>query len=63
MSLSFIIWVIGVILAIKAILEILKWDINAIIKLLLIIVLICTSWIGLIIYYLWGKNNLPKLLK
>jgi len=60
---TFVIWLIGAILTVMAILDILKWDINVIVKLLLCIVLFCTSWIGLIVYYLWGKNNLPKLLK
>ena len=58
-----IIWLIGVILAIKAVLEILKWNINPIVKILVAILLLATSWIGLIIYYLWGKDNLERLLK
>ncbi len=58
-----IIWLIGVILAIKAVLEILKWNINPIVKILVAVLLLITSWVGLIIYYLWGKDNLEKLLK
>ena len=58
-----IICLIGVILAIKAVLEILKWNINPIVKILVAVLLLITSWIGLIIYYLWGKDNLEKLLK
>ena len=58
-----IIWLIGVILAIKAVLEILKWNINPIVKILVAVLLLITCWIGLIIYYLWGKDNLEKLLK
>ena len=58
-----IIWLIGVILAIKAVLEILKWNINPIVKILVAVLLLITSWIGLIIYYLRGKDNLEKLLK
>lgn len=61
--LTTIIWLIGVILAIKAVLEILKWNINPIVKILVAVLLLITSWIGLIIYYLWGKDNLEKLLK
>ena len=56
--LGFIIWLIGVILAVKAVLDILKWNINPIVKILVAILLLATSWIGLIIYYLWGKDNL-----
>ncbi len=61
--LTTIIWLIGVILAIKAVLEILKWNINPIVKILVAVLLLITSWVGLIIYYLWGKDNLEKLLK
>ena len=61
--LGFIIWLIGVILAVKAVIDILKWNINPIVKILVAILLICTSWIGLIIYYVWGKDNLESLLK
>ncbi|MBQ9884259.1 MAG: hypothetical protein Q4D30_04610 [Bacteroidales bacterium] len=61
--LGFIIWLIGVILAVKAVLDILKWNINPIVKILVAILLLATSWIGLIIYYLWGKDNLERLLK
>ena len=59
--LGFIIWLIGVILAVKAVLDILKWNINPIVKILVAILLLATSWIGLIIYYLWGKDNLERL--
>ena len=61
--LGFIIWLIGVILAVKAVLDILKWNINPIVKILVAILLLATSWIGLIIYYIWGKDNLERLLK
>jgi len=61
--LGFIIWLIGVILCVKAVLEILKWNVNPIVKILVAILLIVTSWVGLIIYYFWGKDNLEKMLK
>lgn len=62
--LGLIIWVIGVVLTIKAVLEILKWnDISFVVRVLVSIVLLLTSWLGLIIYYIWGKDNLPRLLK
>ncbi len=61
--LGFIIWLIGVILAVKAVLDILKWNINPIVKILVAILLLATSWIGLIVYYFWGKDNLERLLK
>ena len=61
---GFIIWVIGVILTIKACLEILKWNnVDGLKKLIVAVLLLITSWIGLAIYYLWGRNNLPNMLK
>lgn len=61
---GFIIWVIGVILTIKACLEILKWNnVDGLKKLIVAVLLLVTSWIGLAVYYLWGRNNLPNMLK
>ncbi len=60
---SFIIWIIGLVLAIKAVLEILKWDIDGVKKLLVAILILITSWVGLAVYYFWGRENLPNLLK
>lgn len=60
---GFIIWIIGLVLCIKAVLEILKWDIDGIKKLLVVIILLLTSWVGLAVYYFWGRENLQALLK
>ena len=60
---SFIIWIIGLVLAIKAVLEILKWPVDGVKKLLVAILVLLTSWIGLAVYYLWGRENLPSILK
>ena len=60
---GFIIWIIGLILAIKAVLEIMKWKVDGVKKLLVAIRVLLTSWIGLIFYYFWGRDNLPQMLK
>ena len=60
---GFIIWIVGLILAIKAVLEIMKWNIEGVKKLLVAILVLLTSWIGLAVYYFWGRDNLPKMLK
>lgn len=60
---GFIIWIIGVVLAVKAVLEIWKWDVDSVKKLLVCILLLITSWIGIAVYYFWGRENLPKMLK
>ena len=60
---GFIMWIIGLILAIKAVLEIMKWKVDGVKKLLVAILVLLTSWIGLIFYYFWGRDNLPQMLK
>lgn len=60
---GFIIWIIGLILAIKAVLEIMKWNVDGVKKLLVAILVLLTSWIGLAVYYFWGRDNLPHMLK
>lgn len=61
---GFIIWIIGVILTIKAAMEMWQWkDIAAEKIIVAIILIILTSWIGLAVYYFWGKENLPQMLK
>ena len=60
---GFIIWIIGLILAIKAVLEIMKWKVDGVKKLFVAILVLLTSWIGLIFYYFWGRDNLPQMLK
>ena len=60
---GFLIWIIGLILAIKAVLEIMKWKVDGVKKLLVAILVLLTSWIGLIFYYFWGRDNLPQMLK
>lgn len=60
---GFIIWIIGLVLAIKAVLEIMKWNVDGVKKLLVAIVILLTSWVGIAVYYFWGRENLPKMLK
>lgn len=48
----------------KAAMEMWQWkDIAAEKKIVAIILIILTSWIGLAVYYFWGKENLPQMLK
>ena len=58
-----IIWIVGWVLSIKAILEIWKWNVDTVKKLLVIILLLLTNLIGLAVYYFWGRENLPQMLK
>ncbi|MBR5378499.1 MAG: hypothetical protein IK135_05215 [Bacteroidales bacterium] len=58
-----IIYIIGIILCIKAVLEILKMNLSTGAKVISIIVLLLTSWIGLIVYYLYAKDHLTEWFK
>jgi ABC-type dipeptide/oligopeptide/nickel transport system permease component len=58
-----IIWLIGLILTIKAALEIGKTPGDIVKKLLFIILLLITSWIGLIVYYLFAKDKIAGWVK
>ena len=61
--LSFIIWIIGVVLTIKAAIEI--WGISgdAFKKIVFIVLLLLTSWIGLAVYYLFAKKRIAGWVK
>lgn len=59
----YIIWIIGVVLCVKAVLEIMKWPVDGVKKLLVAIIILLTSWIGICVYYFWGRENLPQILK
>lgn len=60
--LAFIIWLIGTILGIKAILEILNMKGDTVKKLLFIILLLMTSWIGLAVYYFFAREKMSEWL-
>lgn len=40
-----------------------QWKVDGVKKLLVAILVLLTSWIGLIFYYFWGRDNLPSMLK
>ncbi len=60
---NFIIWLLGLILCIKAVLDIWKMPMSGLAKVLAIIILLLTSWIGLAIYYFVAKDKLPEWFK
>lgn len=60
---SFIIWVIGVVLTVKAGLEIWKLNGDTVKKILFIVLIVLTSWVGLIFYYFIGKEKMPSWIK
>lgn len=60
--LGFIIWVVGLVLTIKAAIEIWKLT-DTVKKLLAIILIVLTSWLGLAFYYFYGKNKMTSWLR
>lgn len=60
---QFIIWLVGLILCIKAVIEI--WNLNGDFakKLLFIILILLTSWVGLVVYYFFAKDKIAGWVK
>lgn len=58
-----IIYIIGILLCIKAALEILKLEGDFIKKLIFIILLVVTSWIGLAVYYFIARDKIAGWVK
>ena len=60
---GFIIWLIGTILGIKAVLEVFKMNISTAWKLIWSILIIATNWIGLAVYYFFAKDKIESWSK
>lgn len=58
-----IIYFIGVVLAILAVIDIAKKPISLVGKIISIVLVLVTSWIGLVVYYLYAKNHLTEWFK
>lgn len=63
MNWAFIIWLVGLILSIIAIVEIIKQPISVLGKVVTILIVLLLNWIGLAIYYLIMRGNLTKWFK
>jgi uncharacterized protein YacL len=58
-----IIYIIGVVLAVLAVIDIAKKPISVIGKVISIILVLITSWVGLVVYYLYAKDHLTEWFK
>ena len=58
-----IFYLIGVVLAIIAVLDIVKKPISLVGKIICSVLVLCTGWIGLLVYYLFAKDYLVKWFK
>ena len=60
---STIIYLVGVVLSVIAVLDILKKPISLVGKIITAVLVLCTSWIGLAVYYLYLKDHLTDWFK
>ena len=60
---GFIIWLVGFVLGIKAALEIYKLNGDLVKKILFIVVLLCASWVGLVVYYFFAREKVAQWVK
>ena len=60
---ALIIGIIGIVLCIKAIIEILSLEGDIAKKLIAAIIVFATNWIGLAVYYFFAKDKLAEWLK
>ncbi len=58
-----IIYLIGVVLSVVAVIEILKKPISLVGKIIAAVVVLATSWIGLAVYFLYAKDHLTEWFK
>ncbi len=58
-----IIYLIGVVLSVIAVLDILKKPISLVGKIITAVIVLATSWIGLAVYYLYAKDHLTDWFK
>ena len=58
-----IIYFIGLVLAILAVLDIFKKPISLVGKIICSVIVLVTSWVGLAVYYLWAKNHITEWFK
>jgi hypothetical protein len=61
--LSTIIYIAGIVLSILAVLDILKKPISLVGKIICSVVVLATSWIGLLVYYLYAKDHITEWFK
>ena len=61
--LASLIYVVGVVLAVLAVIDILKKPISLVGKIISIVLVLITSWVGVIVYYLYAKNHITEWFK
>ena len=58
-----LIYIIGIVLSVIAVLDILKKPISLVGKIICSVIVLATSWIGLAVYFLYAKDKLTQWFK
>jgi|P827metagenome_2_1110787.scaffolds.fasta_scaffold00065_5 uncharacterized protein YacL len=58
-----IIYIVGLVLAVLAVIDIIKKPISMVGKVICSVIVLCTSWLGLAVYYLYAKNHITDWFK
>ena len=58
-----ILYIVGIVLAVLAVLDILRKPISPVGKLITCVLVLLTSWVGLLVYYLYAKDHLTEWFK
>lgn len=58
-----ILYIAGLVLAIMAVLDILKKPISLVGKVICCVIVLLTSWVGLAVYYLYAKDHITEWFK
>ena len=58
-----IIYIAGLVLSILAVIDIIKKPISLVGKIICSVLVLATSWIGLLVYYLYAKNHITEWFK
>lgn len=58
-----IIYIVGIVLSVLAVLDILKKPISLVGKIICAALVLLTSWIGLLVYYLYAKDHITEWFK
>ena len=58
-----ILYIAGIVLAILAVIDILKKPISLVGKIICCVLVLATSWIGLAVYYLYAKDRITQWFK
>ena len=58
-----IIYLVGLVLSVLAVIDIIKKPISLVGKIICCIAVLALSWLGLALYYLWAKNHITQWFK